>query len=440
MKLRKEDDIIMYNETLRDENELIEVNEKIPLVKAIPLSIQHLFAMFGSSVLVPLLFNIDPTTVLFFNGIGTLLYAFITKRKIPAYLGSSFAFISPVLLLYGQGYDFQTIQGGFVLVGVVFSIIAIIVGYIGIGWINKLFPPAAMGAIITLIGLELAGTAADMAGFPVGGSNSPTLNVSWVIVSMVTLVTVILCNVLLRGFLKVIPLLIGVIVGYITSCFMGIVDFSLVSNASFFVLPNIKIAHFNINAILTILPATFVVIAEHVGHLKVTSSIVGKDFLEDPGLHRSLLGDGLSTIVSGMFGSVPTTTYGENIGVMALTKIYSVYIICGAGLISIILGFSGKMSALIRTIPTPVIGGVSFLLFGTIAVSGLRTLIEEKVDFSKSRNLILSSVIFIVGLSGIKLTMGSFEIKGMGLATIVAIVLNLSFIIFDKLGLMNEKE
>ena len=440
MKLRKEDDIIMYNETLRDENELIEVNEKIPLVKAIPLSIQHLFAMFGSSVLVPLLFNIDPTTVLFFNGIGTLLYAFITKRKIPAYLGSSFAFISPVLLLYGQGYDFQTIQGGFVLVGVVFSIIAIIVGYIGIGWINKLFPPAAMGAIITLIGLELASTAADMAGFPVGGSNSPTLNVSWVIVSMVTLVTVILCNVLLRGFLKVIPLLIGVIVGYITSCFMGIVDFSLVSNASFFVLPNIKIAHFNINAILTILPATFVVIAEHVGHLKVTSSIVGKDFLEDPGLHRSLLGDGLSTIVSGMFGSVPTTTYGENIGVMALTKIYSVYIICGAGLISIILGFSGKMSALIRTIPTPVIGGVSFLLFGTIAVSGLRTLIEEKVDFSKSRNLILSSVIFIVGLSGIKLTMGSFEIKGMGLATIVAIVLNLSFIIIDKLGLMNEKE
>lgn len=430
----------MYNEILKDENDSIEVNEKIPLLKAIPLSIQHLFAMFGSSVLVPLLFNIDPTTVLFFNGIGTLLYAFITKRKIPAYLGSSFAFISPVLLLYGQGYDFQTIQGGFVLVGVVFSIIAIIVGYIGIGWINKLFPPAAMGSIITLIGLELAGTAADMAGFPVGGSNSPTLNVSWVIVSMVTLLTVILCNVLLRGFLKVIPLLIGVIVGYITSCFMGIVDFSLVSNASFFVLPNIKIAHFNINAILTILPATFVVIAEHVGHLKVTSSIVGKDFLEDPGLHRSLLGDGLSTIVSGMFGSVPTTTYGENIGVMALTKIYSVYIICGAGLISIILGFSGKISALIRTIPTPVIGGVSFLLFGTIAVSGLRTFIEEKVDFSKSRNLILSSVIFIVGISGITLTMGSFEITGMGLATIVAIILNLSFIIFDKLGLMNEKE
>ena len=430
----------MYDKISKSGKDSIDVNEKIPLVKAIPLSMQHLFAMFGASVLVPLIFKIDPTTVLFFNGIGTLLYAFITKRKIPAYLGSSFAFISPVLLLYSQGYDFQTIQGGFVITGIVFSLIAVIVGYTGIGWINKLFPPAAMGSIITIIGLELASSAADMAGFPVGGSNSPTMNITWVIVSMVTLVTVILCNVLLRGFLKVIPLLIGVIVGYITSCFMGLVDFSTVSNASFFVLPNIKVAHFNINAILTILPATFVVVAEHVGHLKVTSSIVGKDFMKDPGLHKSLLGDGLSTIISGMFGSVPTTTYGENIGVMALTKVYSVYVICGAGLISVILGFSGKMSALITTIPTPVIGGVSFLLFGTIAVSGLRTFIEEKVDFAKSRNLILASVIFIVGLSGIKLTIGAFEIKGMGLATLVAIVLSISFIIFDKLGIMNEKE
>lgn len=428
----------MINELL--EHEGVDVNEKITLWRGIPLSIQHLFAMFGSSVLVPIIFNIDPTTVLFFNGIGTLLYAFITRKKIPAYLGSSFAFISPVLLLYSQGYDFQTIQGGFVASGAVFAIIAIIVGYTGMGWINKLFPPAAMGAIITIIGLELASTAADMAGFPVGGSNSPTLNVTWVIVSMVTLITVILCNVLLKGFLKIIPILIGVVVGYITAYFMGLVDFNSVSNASFFVLPNIKIAHFDMNVILTILPATFVVIAEHVGHLKVTSSIVGKDLTKDPGLHRSLLGDGLSSMLSGMLGSVPTTTYGENIGVLALTKVYSVSVICGAGLISIFLGFSGKMSALISTIPTPVIGGVSFLLFGTIATSGLRTFVEEKVDFSKSRNLILTSVIFVVGLSGIKLTLGTTEIKGMGLATIVAIVLSISFIIFDKLGIMNEAE
>jgi len=431
---------MMKNELLDNEHDFIGVTEKVPLRRAIPLSIQHLFAMFGASVLVPLIFKVDPTTVLFFNGIGTLLYAFITRKKIPAYLGSSFAFIAPVLSLYSRGYDFQTIQGGFVFAGIAFSIIAIIVGYTGMGWINKLFPPAAMGAIITIIGLELASNAADMAGFPVGGSNSPTLNTTWVIVSMVTLITVILCNVLLKGFLKVIPILIGVVVGYITACFMGLVDFSSVSNASFFVLPNVQVAHFDINAILTILPAVFVVVAEHVGHLKVTSSIVGKDLTKDPGLHRSLLGDGLSTIISGMFGSVPTTTYGENIGVMALTKVYSVYVICGAGLISIVLGFSGKMSALISTIPIPVIGGVSFLLFGTIATSGLRTFIEEKVDFSKCRNLILTSVIFIVGVSGIKLTLGNTELKGMGLATIVAMVISICFIIFDKLGIMNEKE
>ena len=313
---------ILGNEVLR-----VDVNEKVPMKRAIPLSIQHLFAMFGSSVLVPILFNIDPTTVLFFNGIGTLLYAIITKKGIPSYLGSSFAFLTPTFLLFSEGYNFQTVQGGFVASGLVFSIVAIIVGYTGTGWINKLFPPAAMGAIVTIIGLELAATAADMAGFPVGGSNSPELNKTWVIVSMVTLVSVILSSVLLKGFLKVIPILIGVVIGYITACFMGLVDFGSIGSASFFTVPQIKIAKFDITAILTILPSTFVVIAEHIGHLKVTSSIVGRDLSKEPGLHRSLLGDGLSTMVSGMFGSVPTTTYGENIGVMALTKVYSVYVI-----------------------------------------------------------------------------------------------------------------
>ena len=401
----------------------IDVTEKVPFKKALPLSFQHLFAMFGSSILVPIMFNIDPTTVLFFNGIGTLLYAFITKGKIPAYLGSSFAYLSPVLLLIGEGYDFKTIQGGFVATGLVFTLIAIIVKFTGTGWINKLFPPAAMGSIVAIIGLELASSAADMAGFPVGGSNTAEFNGTWVIVSMVTLAVVVFGNVLFRGFFKIIPILIGVIAGYIVAYFVGIVDFSQVKEASFFTLPNIQLAHFNTKAIATIIPATFVVIAEHIGHLKVTSSILGKDLTKDPGLHRSLLGDGLSTVVSGLFGSVPTTTYGENIGVMALTKVYSVYVICGAGIISIILGFSGKMSALISTIPTPVVGGISLLLFGTIAVSGLRTFIEEKVDFSKSRNLILASITFIVGLSGITIPLGSVELSGMGLATIVAMII-----------------
>lgn len=417
----------------------VDVNEKVPLKKAIPLSIQHLFAMFGASILVPILFNIDPTTVLFFNGVGTLLYAFITKKGIPAYLGSSFAYLAPTFLLFSEGYSFQSVQSGFVVSGLVFSVVAIIIGYSGTGWVNKLFPPAAMGAIVTIIGLELASNAADMAGFPVGGTNSPELNTTWVIVSMVTLGTVILCNVLLKGFLKVIPILIGVVVGYITAYFVGLVDFTAVSNATFFTVPQIHIAKFEATPILTILPATFVVLAEHIGHLKVTSSIVGKDLTKNPGLHRSLLGDGLSTMISGFFGSVPTTTYGENIGVMALTKVYSVYVICGAGLISIILGFSGKLSALISTIPTPVVGGVSLLLFGTIATSGLRTFIDEKVDYSKSRNLILTSIIFMVGLSGIKVSLGVIELKGMGLAAVVGIALNLAFIIFDKLGIMNEE-
>ena len=419
---------------------VVDVNESVPLKRAIPLSIQHLFAMFGASVLVPILFKIDPATVLFFNGIGTLLYAFLTRKRIPAYLGSSFAFLAPVFLLFSEGYTFQHAQGGFVVSGLIFSAIAIIIKFTGTNWINKLFPPAAMGAIVTIIGLELAPTAADMAGFAVGGSNNPEFaNPKWILVSMVTLVTVILCNILLRGFLKVIPILIGVIIGYIAAYANGLVNFTSVGQATFFVTPSIHLAKFDITAIMTILPATFVVIAEHIGHLAVTSSIVGKDLSKDPGLHRSLLGDGLSTTLSGFFGSVPTTTYGENIGVMALTKVYSVYVICGAGLISIILGFSGKLSALISSIPTPVIGGVSLLLFGTIATSGLRTFIEKGVDFGKSRNLILTSVIFVIGLSGISIKIGAVELKGMGLATIVAMILSISFMIFDALGIMNEK-
>lgn len=423
----------------RQEQRTVGINEKLPLKRALPLSLQHLFAMFGASVLVPILFNIDPATVLFFNGIGTLLYAVVTKGKIPAYLGSSFAFLAPVFALMGKGYSFQQIQGGFVTAGLVFSAVAIIVGFTGIGWIKKLFPPAAMGAIITIIGLELAPTAADMAGFPVGGSNTQVFNGPWVVVSMTTLLTVVLCSVLCRGFLKVIPILIGVIVGYITAWTLGLVNFDAMNQASIIAMPHIALAKFDATTILTILPATFVVIAEHIGHLAVTGSIVGKDLTEEPGLHRSLLGDGLSTTLSGFFGSVPTTTYGENIGVMAITKVYSVYVICGAGVLSVILGFSGKLAALIRSIPIPVVGGISLLLFGTIAASGLRSFIEEKVDLSKSRNLVLTSVILIVGLSGIKVNLG-VEIKGMGLATVVAMILGILFMIFDKLKLMNETE
>jgi uracil permease len=429
----------MSSKNLKSDASFVDAQEKLPLQKAIPLSLQHLFAMFGASVLVPILFKIDPAIVLFFNGIGTLLYAFLTKKKIPAFLGSSFAFLSPAFFLMEQGYDFSYIQGGFVVAGLVFTAVSIIVGFTGIGWINKLFPPASMGAIVTIIGLELAPTAADMAGFAVGGANTKVFNPTWVTVSMITLLTVILCSVLLRGFLKVIPILIGVVVGYITAAVMGLVSFEAVSQASMIALPKLQLAKFDINAIIIVLPAAFVVIAEHIGHLAVTSNIMGKDLAKDPGLHRSLLGDGLSTTLSGMFGAVPTTTYGENIGVMAITKVYSTYVVMGAAALSIVLGFSGKLAAVISSIPTPVLGGVSLLLFGTIATSGLRTFIEAKVDFSKSRNLILTSVILIIGLSGISIQVGVVQLKGMALATIVGIVVNLVFMMLDKLNLMNEE-
>ena len=420
--------------------DIIGVEEKIPFKKAFPFSLQHLFAMFGASVLVPILLHVDPATAFLFNGIGTLLYAFITKRKIPAFLGSSFAFIAPTLLLLDRGYSYAEVQGGFVVSGLVFTAVGLLVAFIGTGWIKKIFPPAAMGAIIAIIGLELAPNAVDMAGFPVGLSNSPTFNGTWVFVSMVTLITTILATVLLKGFLKIIPILIGVVVGYITSCMVGLVNFNEIKEASIIAVPHMQMAKFNINAILTILPATLVVIAENIGHLAVTSSVVGKDLSKDPGLHRSLMGDGLSTALSGLFGSVPTTTYGENIGVMALTKVYSVYVICGAGILSIILAFSGTLATIIRTIPTPVLGGISILLYGSIAASGIRTFIEAKVDYSKARNLVLTSVVFVVGMSGMSLKIGAVDLKGMGLATVVAVTISIAFIIFDKLGIMNEKE
>ncbi|WP_297518385.1 uracil permease [uncultured Clostridium sp.] len=416
--------------------DFIGIEDKVPFKRGLPLSIQHLFAMFGASVLVPILFNIDPATVFLFNGIGTIIYAILTKRKIPAFLGSSFAFIAPVLMLQKNGFSFAEIQSGFVVSGLIFAGVGLIVAFTGTGWINKIFPPASMGAIIVIIGLSMAGNAAKDSGFSMNGSAANPLHI---LIAMITLVTIILTTVLCKGFLKIIPILIGIIVGYLVSMAFGIVDLTEVKSASFLAIPHMQIVKFNMDAILTIIPVTLVVIAENIGHLAVTSSVVGKDLAKEPGLHRSLLGDGISTVISGFFGSVPTTTYGENIGVMAISKVYSVYIIAGAGVLSIILAFSGTLAMLIKSIPQPVIGGVSILLFGSIAASGIRTFVEAKVDYSKARNLVLTSVVFIVGISGMSVNIGSVDLSGMGLATIVAVILSGSFIIFDKLGIMNEK-
>jgi uracil permease len=413
---------------------VIDVHERLPIQQSLPLSLQHMFAMFGASVLVPILFDINPATVLFLNGCGTLLFIFLTKGKVPSFLGSSFAFLAPTFYIM-EKYSYQAALGGFIASGLSFAVIALIVKRIGVGWLKKLFPTAVMGAIVAIIGLELAPTAADMAGL-----TADVLDPKTVAVSMVTLLTVILGSVLFKGFFKVIPILIGVIVGYVFALFMGVVDFKPVGDAALIAPPTFMFPEFNMTAILTIMPATFVVLAEHIGHLVVTGNLMGRDLTKDPGLHRTLLGDGLSTAISGFFGSVPTTTYGENIGVLAITKVYSVWVIGGAAVISIVLSFSGTLTALIRSIPTPVIGGVSLLLFGVIAASGLRTLIEDKVDFSKPRNLILTSVVMIVGLSGAHINIQQVPLKGMALATIVGLLVNIMFMIFDKLNLMNDNE
>ncbi|MCP2005833.1 MULTISPECIES: uracil permease [Buttiauxella] len=411
----------------------IGVHERPPLLQTIPLSLQHLFAMFGATVLVPFLFHINPATVLLFNGIGTLLYLFICKGKIPAYLGSSFAFISPVLLLLPLGYEVAL--GGFIMCGVLFCIVALIVKKAGTGWLDVMFPPAAMGAIVAVIGLELARVAAEMSGLLPAAGTEP--NTTSIMISLVTLGVTVFSSVLFRGFLAIIPILIGVLTGYALSFAVGIVDTAAIAQAPWFALPTFYTPRFEWFAIFTILPAALVVIAEHVGHLVVTANIVKKDLIRDPGLHRSMFANGLSTVISGFFGSTPNTTYGENIGVMAITRVYSTWVIGGAAIIAILLSCVGKLAAAIQIIPVPVIGGVSLLLYGVIGASGIRVLIDSKVDYNKTQNLILTAIILIVGVSGATLHIGAAELKGMALATIVGIGLSL---IFKLISILRPEE
>ena len=395
--------------------------EKLPLLEMVPLSLQHLFAMFGSTVLVPILFQVNPATVLLFNGIGTIFYLVLCKGRIPAYLGSSFAFLSPVFLVLAQ-YSYEAALGGFICVGIVFVLVGLLVRAIGTSWIDVIFPPASMGAIVAVIGLELMPTAAGMAGLTGDASDTAAITVS-----LLTLAITIFSSVAFRGFLSIIPILIGVIGGYIIAACMGLVDWSSVEAAPLFALPTFYTPTFDLGAILIILPASLVVIVEHIGHLIVTGNIIGKDLTKDPGLDRSILGNGLSTILSGFFGSTPNTTYGENIGVLAITKVFSTWVIGGAGVCAIVLSCLGKLAAIIQSIPTPVMGGVSMLLFGVIAASGIRILVEAKVDYNNPMNLLLTSIVMGVGVSTASITVGTVTFKGMSLATIVAIVLSLSF-------------
>ncbi len=415
--------------------QIIQVEDKVPARLLVPLSIQHMFAMFGASVLVPFLFGISPAIVLFMNGVGTLLFIAITKGKAPAYLGSSFAFLAPAgIVIQNWGYEYAL--GGFVAVGAIGCILAAVVYKFGTDWIDVVLPPAAMGPVVALIGLELAGSAASTAGV-VGEVIEPKN----VIVFLVTLGVAVFGNVLFRGFLSVIPILIAILAGYAAAVMTGVVtsaDLMGALSQNFIQVPHFQMAKFKLEAILVILPVILVIASEHIGHQIVTGQIIGRDLLKDPGLHRSLFADNFSTMVSGMIGSVPTTTYGENIGVMAMTRVYSVRVIAGAAIISIICSFVGPLAALIQTIPGPVIGGISFLLYGMIGTSGLRVLVDHQVDYSRNRNMVLTSVIFVVGLSGVSVGIGDVQLKGMVLAAIVAMILSLIFYVLDRLKWSND--
>jgi uracil permease len=427
------------------EKRTIGIHEKLPLLQSLPLSLQHLTAMFGATILVPILLGVDPSIALLMNGIGTIIYSLVTKGGIPAYLGSSFAFIAPVMLISTKYGGFAHAQSGFIFFGLFFILVSFVVMKWGIRWIDIVMPPAVMGAVVAIIGLELAPVAAQQAGLApwptaVGQIVKPfVMDSNVVIVSLFTFIIGIIGSVMFRGFMQIIPILFAVVAGYVFALFMGMVNTTAIANASWLAFPHFQAPVYDTNAILIIAPACIVVLAEHISHLIVTGNITGEDLMKKPGLHRSLLGDGISNVVSGFAGSPPNTTYGENIGVMAITRVYSVWVIRGAAIMAIAFSFIGKISAAISTIPTPVMGGITMLLYGVIAVQGFRMYVEQKVDFSKNRNMVLGAVTFVIGVSGAAINIGSVQLKGMAFAAVTGVALSLIFWLFDNLKLMNDK-
>jgi uracil permease len=399
-----------------------QVADRPPMLVVVPLALQHLLCMFGATVLVPMLLKADPGICLLMNGIGTLIYLAMCKWQIPAYLGSSFAFIAPTLAVMQAfpGMGMAAAQGGYIIFGLSFVIAGLLVLRFGQGWISFILPDAAMGALIAVIGLELAPVAAQMAGF-VGENISRT---DQLIAAVSFFGTVLAAGGNFRR-LSAFPVLIGVLCGCATAHLLGVTNWSEVSEAAWLVLPQFSLPVWDTQAVLMILPATMVVLAEHVGHLLVTGEVIGSDLTKSPGLHRSLMADGLSNVLSGFTGATPNTTYGENIGVMALTRVYSTFVLGTAACLAILMAFVGKLAAIIRAIPTPVMGGVSLILFGIIAAAGVRMLTERRIDFSRPTNLILTSVVLVIGCSGMKLMIGGIEWKGMALAALTGLILNL---------------
>ncbi|GGE22348.1 uracil permease [Marinithermofilum abyssi] len=430
----------------------LDVHERPKTTEWLALSLQHLFAMFGATILVPLLTGLSPSIALLTSGIGTLAYLIITRGKIPAYLGSSFAFIVPIITVSQTEGTGEALFGCF-LAGLTYGVVALLIHRYGSGWLDYLLPPVVIGSVVIVIGLALASTAVDMAStqqvtrelpdtvqefHALPGkvekvdeqANTVTLKVYSLKhfgVALATLGIAILFSLFFRGFLRLIPVLGGIIGGYVVACFAGLVDFTPVKEASWFALPNFTTPEVSWKAALVIVPVALVTLTEHIGHLMVTSGIMNRDLAKDPGLHRSLLGDGVATSIAALLGGPPNTTYGENIGVMAITRIFSVFVIGGAAVIAIAFSFIGKLSALISTIPPAVMGGVSILLFGIIASAGLRMMVEDRVDFNDKRNLVIASVVLVIGVGGAALKFAGlhFEVEGMALATVMGILLNL---------------
>ena len=412
-----------------------DVHDRPPLSRWIPLSFQHVFAMFSATVLVPLLTGLSPATALFTSGIGTLLYIAITGGKVPTYLGSSFAYIVPITAVAGA-YGVEYALGAAFCVGLFYLLISFIISRAGIGWLDRLLPPVVIGSVIIVIGLKLAPVAMNMAMYPFADPGNGYTG-SYVIIAAVTLGIAILSAIVLEGFFTVIPILIGIAGGYLFTLIMGsfmpafdLINFTPVSEASWFGLAKFAIPKFSFVPILTFLLVSLATIAEHLGDTMVVSKVVGRDFYKDPGIHRTLAGDGAATALAALFGGPPNTTYGENIGAMAISRVYSVWVIGGAAVIAVLLSFIQKVGALIQTIPTPVMGGISMMLFGIIASAGIRTVVESGVDYTCKRNLTITSVILVIGIGGGKIFFPisdglNFELADVALATLVGIILNL---------------
>ena len=416
-------------------NLILDVNEKPSIGKWIILALQHVFAMFGATILVPILVNsaagaevLTIPVTLVASGIGTLIYILCTKGKSPVYLGSSFAFIAPITAAYLKG-GVSGAMTGIMAVGLIYVIFAIIIKIIGKNWLDKLLPPVVIGPMIMIIGLGLAPSAISQ----IGLSSGAALEWQPIVVALVAFLTTAIVAVAAKGFLKVIPFLIGIVAGYLAGVAVGIVDFTPITEAAVVGVPNFLIPFVsytpNFSAILTIAPIALVTIAEHIGDHTALSAIMNRDLLKDPGLDRTLLGDGIATFVAGAIGGPANTTYGENTSVVGMTKVASVWVIGLAAIIAIVLGFFSKFTALISTIPNAVLGGVSLLLYGFISVNGLKVLIQNQVNFNNTKNVIVASAMLVLGLGGATISIVSGDlavtISGMSLAAIVGIILNL---------------